>query len=490
MAASIRSAIPWDGRTAGLRAVAISTRFLADRFRIRPGRATAKQVDSVRVRVEAIVSARMQGLSIDPETAAWLGSIGDALHARLAAAGLVESREKRRVHTLAGVLDAFFDRSTVKPAGWLLADFGSGDCVPMLDGPAGAAAPGGAVMVNLDSVQPAKVRWLWPGRLALGKPCLLAGPPGRGKSLLTLDIAARLSTGAGWPDMPDERREPAGTLLLSAEDDPADTILPRLKAAGGDPSFVRALEGVYRGNGKIGAVSINDPDVIARAIDETPRCRLVVVDPVSAYLAGKTDSHRDADVRSALMPLARVAADKGVALLLVMHLNKRKDGDSFARVGGSIAWTALARTAFLAADDPDDGNRRVLATIKSNISREPGSLAYEIASAGDDEPPFIRWIGADARSANDLLADGDRAGGERRTPVRDDAARFLEEELRASSEGVPVAELKTTSREAGHSWASVRRAKDTLGVEAVRRGGIASGGEWVWVLPEERMFSD
>ena len=163
----------------------------------------------------------------------------------------------------------------------------------------------------LSGIEPEEVSWLWPSWLALGKLALVDGDPGLGKSAMTLDLAARVSAGKAFPD--GAECEPAGVVLLSAEDGLADTIRPRLDAAGADTSRILALATVPDENGHDRLLSIpEDLPLIEKGIRRVG-ARLVVVDPLMAFLSGDTNSHRDQDVRRALAPLAGLAERTGAA---------------------------------------------------------------------------------------------------------------------------------------------------------------------------------
>jgi RecA-family ATPase len=170
----------------------------------------------------------------------------------------------------------------------------------------------------LSEVQPELVEWLWPGRLPLGKLAVLDGDPGLGKSVITLDLAARVSAGLEFPDS--GRCGPAGVVLLSAEDGLADTIRPRLDAAGADTERVVALSTVAEAKGGERVMSLTkDLSVIERAIERVGAA-LVVVDPLMAFLSEKTDAHKDQDIRRALAPLSVLAERARASVLIVRHL--------------------------------------------------------------------------------------------------------------------------------------------------------------------------
>ncbi|MCA9306583.1 MAG: AAA family ATPase, partial [Phycisphaerales bacterium] len=147
------------------------------------------------------------------------------------------------------------------------------------------------VLVRMSDVRPVPLRWLWPDRVPLGKLTLIAGDPGRGKSLLTIDIAARITTGRAFPDGTHCSHGPGGVLFISAEDDLGDTVRPRLDAAGADASRVMAMQGVSCA-GREEHVTLRDLDAISQALDALEDARLIVIDPISAYL-GDADDHKN-----------------------------------------------------------------------------------------------------------------------------------------------------------------------------------------------------
>jgi len=248
-----------------------------------------------------------------------------------------------------------------------------------------ASAPaGGPVMVSLADVEAKPVRWLWPSRIALGKLTLLVGDPKVGKSFITLDLAARVSRGDGWPDCPACTSAPGGVVLLSAEDDLGDTIRPRLDAAGADVSRIKALVAVKRFDFKAGGERqcffdlSEDLAAMEQAILDVPDCRLVVIDPITAYL-GAADSHKNAEIRGLLAPLSEIASRRRVAIVAVTHLRKG-EGRAMYRAIGSIAFTAAARAVFSVSKDKDDptGQRRLVLPVGNNLGNDTTGLAYRL----------------------------------------------------------------------------------------------------------------
>jgi hypothetical protein len=340
------------------------------------------------------------------------------------------------------------------------------------------------VLVRMCDVKPEAVSWLWPGRIALGKLTLVAGDPGLGKSFLTLDITARLSSGTPWPDRRDEPNPVGGVVLLSAEDDVADTIRPRLDAAGADVARITAIQGVEfseAGTGKRVRRSFNlekDIPALEAAIQQTPDCRLVVVDPVTAYL-GKTDSHRNADIRGLLAPLSELAGRYRVAMVAVTHLNKGGGSNALYRAMGSLAFVAAARAVWLVVRDEENPSRRLFLSAKNNIAPEGTGLAYSLEPrVGDPGMAVVAWEAVPVTvTANEALTV-DQSRHDKPTE-RDTATDWLRELL--ASGPLPATEVKGEANSAGFAWATLRRAKERLGIRP-RKSGFDAG--WIWELPK------
>lgn len=329
----------------------------------------------------------------------------------------------------------------------------------------------------LSGVEPEDVSWLWPSWLALGKLALVDGDPGLGKSAMTLDLAARVSTGKAFPD--GAECEPAGVVLLSAEDGLADTIRPRLDAAGADTSKILALATVPDRNGHDRLLSVpEDLALIEKGIRRV-RARLVVVDPLMAFLSGETNSHRDQDVRRALAPLAGLAERTGATVLVIRHLNKAATNNPLYRGGGSIGIIGAARMAFVVGKDPRDENRRVLASTKNNLAMPPASLMFGLEEAQSGSVR-VNWLGRSEVSAKDLLATPQ---DQEHADARSEAIEFLNEVLARGP--VAASEVKEEAEDAGISERTLARAKKAIGVISYREGetGERGKGQWLWKLP-------
>jgi len=250
------------------------------------------------------------------------------------------------------------------------------------------------------------LQWLWPEKIPLGKVTLLIGDPGTGKSLVALDIAARASRAGAWPnavgppsrggpsasdlaqqlDAPGAARlaaptAPSSTILLSASDDLADTIRPRLDAAGADPRRVFVIPSI--------ADLRDDFQQLRAAVNRAPNCRLIIIDPINAYV-GPSDSHFQTVVRKVLAPLARLAAEKRLAVIAIAHLRKN-EGDAIYRAAGSMGFVASARAVWSVSRDPENTNRHLLLPVKNNVAPDACGLAYTIQQTGPLAAPAITW---------------------------------------------------------------------------------------------------
>jgi putative DNA primase/helicase len=330
-------------------------------------------------------------------------------------------------------------------------------------------------------IRPVPVEWLWKNRLARGKLTIIASDPGLGKSLITVAVAATVSSGGSWPA--GEGNCEAGSVLLATyEDDLADTVVPRLKAAGADLSRVNFLDKVPGDQGPRYFDLARDADRLDNLLGMMQDVCLLIVDPVSAAMGG-VDSHKNSDVRAALHPLVDVAQRRGIAVLAVSHFSKGAGGKALHRVIGSIAFTAAARIAFIAARDDDDptGERHLLLPIKSNIGDDRTGLSYtkEGTLLPDGiEAWRIKWGGHVTTKADDVMVpqDEDRS-------ALGEAKKFLESTLERGP--VPVARVKEGARKAGITDITLRRAKGQLRVTAQDRDENGVRGEWTWRLPQE-----
>ncbi len=347
------------------------------------------------------------------------------------------------------------------------------------------AAPDGVHGILLSDVVPERVRWLWKSRIVLGKLNLVDGDPGLGKSAVTIDLAARVSAGKPWPD--GSECEAGGVVILSAEDGLADTIRPRFDAAGGDPLRAVAVSTVPdAGGGSERQIAIPDDLRVIEAAIERVGALLVIIDPLMAFMPAEVNSHRDQDVRRMLAPLSRTAERTGAAIVVVRHLNKATGGNALYRGGGSIGIVGAARSGLLVAKHPeDDDNRRVLASIKSNLAAPAPSLVFGLSST-ENGAVRVDWKGETPLDASALLSAP--TDHEERSALSE-AQELLREVL--SDGPQPASNVRREADSAGVAKRTLDRARQSLGVLSEREGeaGKRGGGKWTWRLPGIKVAS-
>jgi AAA domain len=344
----------------------------------------------------------------------------------------------------------------------------------------GNATGVGPIITRFSAIKAEPVIWLWPRYLPAGMLSVIDGDPGLGKSTLTNDLAARVSTGRGMPDGSGGGL-PAGVVLLSAEDDLARTIRPRLEAAGADLDRVATLAlHDHDGGTRAPLISRTDLVLVEEAI-VSAGAALLVFDPLVAYLPDGIDTNRDHDVRRALTALSDLASRTHCATLVVRHLRKGGAENPLYRGGGSIGITAAARAVFLVAKDPDDpgGDRRVFAPIKTNLALPPPSLAFRFVADPGRPHPRLAWEGVSAHDARALL-DMSSAGDDR------SAVDEAQDVLRAILADGPLRaqEAQRQAHEAGISHRTLDRARRALGITAHKSGRPGDPDQhWEWALP-------
>lgn len=341
---------------------------------------------------------------------------------------------------------------------------------------------------RMDQIESKKVEWLWPDRIPKGKITILDGDPGLGKSVITADLAARVTQGYPFPprEKPwygapeDEERngqgvlrpgdvatwrcgdleEGKGVILFSAEDDLGDTIRPRLEAAGADLTKVTAF--TMKADDTLYSIP-RDVPILEETIRQT-NAALVIIDPIMAFLSGRANS--DQEVRQNLAALKRLAEETGVAILLIRHLNKKGDTAALYRGGGSIGLIGLARSGLIVNRHPEDKDKCVLAVNKANLARRGDAIGYEIVTA-QNEAAVIKWGDAVDMTADDLMKPNDG-------PIIK-AKGFIQEMLENGS--VPAKDMYAGARERDITDRTLERAKKEMSVLSKQ-----IGGQWEWSL--------
>lgn len=328
----------------------------------------------------------------------------------------------------------------------------------------------------LSSVAARPVSWLWPNRLAFGKLAMFDGDPGLGKSLVALDLAARLSAGRPLPGCADPL-PPGNVLILHGEDAGDDTIVPRLQAAGADLQrvFCFSREFIERS----GPLRLPmHAEFLERALEQS-HANLVIIDPIVAFLDPSIQTQSDAGVRRALSPLTALAGKHACHVLLIRHLNKTAGRRALYRGGGSIGLLASCRSGFLFAPDPFDATRCVIAQTKNNLASPQASWAYRVEV--QDGVPSVAWLAECSHRADDLLA----AWGAKPCPLRPvDRARdflyaFLEDGPR------PTVDIWPAARALGLARTTLRRVRK----RELRREYVFVNNRRLnyWLLPGQQL---
>ena len=340
------------------------------------------------------------------------------------------------------------------------------------------------VMLRGCDIKPEAISWIWPGWLAAGKLHILGGAPSTGKTTIGMAFAATVTNGGNWPD---GSYSPQGNVVIwTGEDDPGDTLAPRLIMAGADMSRIYFVGDVFDSTGKRSFDPARDMKPLANKLADIGDVRLLIVDPIVSAIAG--DSHKNAEVRRGLQPLVDLAMAMRCALVGITHFSKGTGGrDPVERITGSLAFGALARVVLVAARHQEEGEdgktKRVLLRAKSNIGADDGGFEYDIEQGELNGhcgviASVVRWVGQLEGGARELLATADSTGDDGEGGTLGDAERFLSDLL--SDGPLPTKTIKADADGAGYSWATIRRAQKTLGIDAVKAG---MKGGWEWSLP-------
>ena len=339
-----------------------------------------------------------------------------------------------------------------------------------------------AHLMRGDRIQPEPIDWLWGGWLAAGKIHILGGQAGAGKTTLALALAASLTSGGRWPD---GSKAPRGDVVIwSGEDDPTDTLVPRLLAMGADMRRVHFVSGLTEDGKRRAFDPASDVEALAATLRALGTVRLLIVDPIVSAISG--DSHKNAETRRGLQPLADLATSLKACLLGITHFSKGTQGrEPIDRITGSLAFAAVARIVLVAAKDAEH-DRRILCRAKSNIGPDDGGFVYdlrqdELAGYPGLYASQVLWGEAIEGSARDILGAAESQPDEGAHAGAED---FLRDFL---SEGPqPQKDVKAAAEAHCLSWATVRRAKKALSVESRKIGGAdgKKGAQWFWCLPE------
>ena len=314
-------------------------------------------------------------------------------------------------------------------------------------------------IISMDEVAVEEVEWLWYPYIPYGKLTIIHGDGGEGKTTLILRLAALLSRGEKLP-CDDTARKPIKIIYQTAEDGLGDTIKPRLLAGNADCSQIKVIDESEA------ALTMLD-ERVEKAIAETG-ARVIILDPMQAYIGAKVDMNRANEVRNILSQLGRIAEKYRCAIILVGHLNKAQGNKSNYRGLGSIDFQATARSVLVVGRVKDKPEVRVAAHQKSSLAPEGKPIAFELSEANG-----FRWLGHYDISIDDLLS------GVSREKKSDMAESLIVDCL--SDGKYPQQIVLQKAQRLGISKRVLDEAKKTLRVRSVKEGS-----QWYWELPDEK----
>lgn len=360
------------------------------------------------------------------------------------------------------------------------------------------------VLRSAASVPLKRIGWLWPGKIAFGKLTLFAGNPDNGKSLASTKVAADVSAGVEFPEAAGLSHDPADVLMMLGEDDLEDTAVPRLIAAGADLRRIHFPEATRPVKEDDREVRLDmDIPALERHLETNSKIRLVVIDPISNYL-GDVNMMAEQEVRSILIPLKRMAEKFHIAVVIVMHLNKKNDLDAINRVGGAMAFNGVVRCSWLFLRDPKpdpvEGEEAPkdrqpdsfsMRRIKNNlVSASDSGLAYTVLVKPVDIPneapvmmPYVKWGSVVEGSADDALGQRGRQSDAEPTRKVGRPNESLQKAIKWLSEYLQDGQAKSVKIVRADAKLVENISAETLDRAYSEIGGakaFKSGKDWFW----------
>lgn len=315
-------------------------------------------------------------------------------------------------------------------------------------------------LIQMSDIETEEVSWLWYPFIPYGKLTIVQGDPGDGKTTLVLNIAARLSQG---DPMDDGMRcdEPINIIYQTAEDGLADTVKPRLENAGADCSRIMVIDESDK------SLSMAD-ERLEEALQKT-NAKLLILDPIQAYLGGGMDMNRANEARDMTKRLGALAEKYKCAIVLIGHMNKAAGNKAAYRGMGSIDFYAVARSVLLVGRIEEEPNKRAVVQIKNNLAAFGHAKAFELSEGVFD------WIGDYEITADEVL------GGIAPKANKQERAKALLRELAEAHDMMPSSEIYDLAREEGISQRTLENAKKELNIFAKKIGDA-----WYWKLKTEQ----
>jgi hypothetical protein len=324
-------------------------------------------------------------------------------------------------------------------------------------------------LIHMEDVISKEVNWLWYPYIPFGKITVIEGDPGEGKTTLILKIAALLSKGLPLPCTDDIPYEPMSVIYQTAEDGLEDTIKPRLEQAGADCSKIRVIDESEK------ELTMSD-ERLEQAIIET-KAKLIILDPIQAYIGATVDMHRANEIRPVLKRLGVIADKYQCAIILIGHMNKASGTKSTYRGLGSIDIQATARSVLLVARLRDKPNIRIMAQDKSSLAPVGDSIGFELTEGNGFE-----CIGAYDITVDELLS-GQEGRGKKKFDI---AISFIIEYFKTVSE-VSSNQIEEDAASQGIKRNTLLAAKKKLGIVADKRKQSDGKQYWIWSMPEKRV---
>ena len=321
-------------------------------------------------------------------------------------------------------------------------------------------------LIHMEDVVSKEVEWLWYPYIPYGKITIIEGDPGEGKTTLILKLAAALSRGLPLPCDDDREREPIHIIYQTAEDGNHDTIKPRLEKAAADCSMIRVIDETEK------ELSMTD-DRLEQAIVETG-ARMVILDPIQAYIGAKGDMHRANEIRPVLKHLGMIAEKYNCAIVLIGHMNKAAGSKSTYRGLGSIDIQATARSVLLVARLRDKPNIRIMAHDKSSLAPTGDAIGFEMT-----EDSGMVCIGSYDITIDELLS-GNEGRGKKKLDI---AESFIKEYFGAAKEIISNDILQEAARR-GIKRNTLLSAKKKLGIVSGKGKTDDGISYWTWILPQ------